>query len=120
MTEQEASDLLEREHADVSEQLEAIRSELDATRQSTSAGTGDSDQFSDDTGLMVEQERLESLLASAEAHLEEVGAAQERVVAGTYGTCERCGKTITKERLKALPSTRYCVGCATVVQRAAS
>jgi hypothetical protein len=31
---------------------------------------------------------------------------------GTYGTCESCGKAIAKERLEAIPFTRFCVVCA--------
>jgi RNA polymerase-binding transcription factor DksA len=28
------------------------------------------------------------------------------------GVCERCGKRIAKERLRALPYARFCVPCA--------
>ena len=30
---------------------------------------------------------------------------------GTYGRCERCGKPIAKERLRALPYARLDVAC---------
>lgn len=39
----------------------------------------------------------------------EVEAALERLAAGTYGTCEACGRPISAERLDALPATRFCV-----------
>ncbi|MGH7338176.1 MAG: TraR/DksA family transcriptional regulator [Myxococcota bacterium] len=37
--------------------------------------------------------------------------ALERLKAGTYGTCEACGKLITPARLRALPSATTCVTC---------
>ncbi len=42
----------------------------------------------------------------------EAMAAIERIDAGTYGICARCGKPIPKARLEALPYTRVCVKCA--------
>lgn len=43
--------------------------------------------------------------------LEEIDAALERLDAGDYGTCPRCGKPIPAERLEILPYARCCVGC---------
>jgi len=39
-------------------------------------------------------------------------AALERIEAGTYGRCENCGQEIARQRLEALPYTRFCVQCA--------
>ena len=41
-----------------------------------------------------------------------MAAALARVDAGTYGTCESCGRPVGGERLAALPETRYCIDCA--------
>jgi RNA polymerase-binding transcription factor DksA len=35
-----------------------------------------------------------------------------RVDAGTYGTCESCGKPIAAERLSARPAATRCITCA--------
>lgn len=45
------------------------------------------------------------------AQLASVRAALERVKAGTYGTCAKCGAAIAPERLEYLPDTPYCTGC---------
>ncbi|HEY7540977.1 MAG TPA: TraR/DksA family transcriptional regulator [Methylomirabilota bacterium] len=51
-------------------------------------------------------------LDSAERHLlDEIDAAQARLAAGTFGACERCGKSIPLRRLRALPASRLCVTC---------
>jgi DnaK suppressor protein len=37
--------------------------------------------------------------------------ALERIENGTYGICERCGRPISIERLKARPVTTLCIKC---------
>ncbi|MBI4268876.1 MAG: TraR/DksA C4-type zinc finger protein [Candidatus Rokubacteria bacterium] len=51
-------------------------------------------------------------LEGREKHeLDEIAAAQARLAAGTFGTCDDCGKPIPLERLRAVPTARYCVAC---------
>lgn len=53
-----------------------------------------------------------SRLEGREKHeLDEIDAAQARLAAGTYGACQGCHGAIPLERLRAVPSTRYCVTC---------
>jgi DnaK suppressor protein len=46
------------------------------------------------------------------AQIEELEEALDRVQAGTYGQCERCGQPIDPERLEILPTTTLCSACA--------
>jgi RNA polymerase-binding transcription factor DksA len=48
-----------------------------------------------------------SLVSSEQEALTEIDAAIKRIKDGTYGTCEITGKPIAKERLSAVPFTRY-------------
>jgi RNA polymerase-binding transcription factor DksA len=48
-----------------------------------------------------------SMVANEQDALSEVEAAVQRIKAGTYGLCETTGKPIAKERLLAVPFTRY-------------
>ena len=59
-----------------------------------------------------EQEVTLSLLENEENQLLEITNALERIRQGKFGTCERCGRAISAERLDAVPYTRYCAGCA--------
>ena len=43
--------------------------------------------------------------------LDEIDAARARLEAGTFGTCERCARPIPLPRLRAMPTTRFCVSC---------
>jgi RNA polymerase-binding transcription factor DksA len=60
-----------------------------------------------------------SRLDGAERHLlDEIAAAQARLAAGTFGGCERCGKAIPLQRLRAVPAARLCVVCERAAERA--
>lgn len=48
-----------------------------------------------------------SLVSSEQELLAEIEAAIHRIVKGTYGVCEITGKPIKRERLRAVPFTRY-------------
>ena len=55
---------------------------------------------------------LQGLLADARASVQEVKQALERLDAGTYGECDKCGEPISAARLEALPAAQYCINCA--------
>ena len=46
-----------------------------------------------------------------------IDAALARIDAGTYGTCERCGRPIGQERLEAIPYATLCIDCKREVER---
>lgn len=47
-----------------------------------------------------------------EHEIKEIDHAIEKIKAGTYGTCETCGKDIDSKRLEILPQARLCIECA--------
>jgi RNA polymerase-binding transcription factor DksA len=72
-------------------------------------------QFDEESGqgdtMNVERERDLALSAQALQQVVEIDAALEKLDKGTYGLCERCGKPIPQERLRALPWAALDVGC---------
>jgi DnaK suppressor protein len=101
---------LEEEHARLEDELNEMEREvaesadpLDPTR----GGVGN--HFADDATEMEQQETALSLRRNAERLLGQVNHALDRVAAGTYGHCERCGKLIPAERLEARPYATLCV-----------
>jgi DnaK suppressor protein len=59
-----------------------------------------------------EQEFTLGLLENEEEVLEQIEGALQRISGGQFGMCEECQADIPRERLRALPYTRYCVDCA--------
>jgi len=65
-----------------------------------------------DIGSDTYQREFSSQLSTYESKiLMEIDEALSRVRKNRYGDCEKCGKSISKARLKALPYTRFCVKC---------
>jgi DnaK suppressor protein len=65
--------------------------------------------------------RVLSALGDGDARaLAEIVAALRRLEAGTYGNCTICEEPIASQRLDALPSTPFCITCASAKHQAAS
>ena len=71
----------------------------------------------DDGSNVSEAERLSTLSADLQDVLNQTESALERLDAGTYGICQRCGKTIGAERLEAFPFVTYCITCQATIER---
>ncbi len=75
-----------------------------------SSAVGDQ-HLADHASEMFDREVDESLEENAELIVREIDAALERIDAGTYGICVRCGQPIPEERLAAVPYAVLCVPC---------
>jgi DnaK suppressor protein len=68
--------------------------------------------FADTSQVTAERGEAERLAKDLQENLSDVAAALARLEEGSYGHCERCGKTIAEARLEAMPSARRCLDCA--------
>ena len=60
---------------------------------------------------LVDAETNASIIERAERQLAQINSALLRLDDGQYGICLDCGEEIPFERLKAIPSALYCIGC---------
>ncbi|MHC4475781.1 MAG: TraR/DksA family transcriptional regulator [Planctomycetota bacterium] len=89
------------------ETLRRERSDLsNAPFHMADAGT-DSFEVENTLGLMDSERKL----------LVEIDGALGRIDNGTYGICEVGAEPIPKGRLKAIPWARYCIACASLLER---
>jgi DnaK suppressor protein len=87
--------------------------ELQRDRLTDSAGDDQAD-----TGTKTfEREQEISLANTILERVTQVERALERLDAGNYGWCERCGNPIPVERLAAFPSATLCVTCKQLEER---
>ena len=114
-----ASDLLTAQRADLRERIDALEAEIEGLSVATVDSNGDDEHDPEGSTIAFERSQLQAVLDQAIDQLGEVDAAVERVAADAYGTCERCEKPIADERLTALPSARYCIDCAALLERTA-
>jgi RNA polymerase-binding protein DksA len=100
--------------------LEADRARLvDTEGMSDSAGElAESDvNHPGDVGTeMFERGKDMALSANIDGLLGQIDEALAKMDAGTYGTCDRCGKPIPHARLEAIPYATLCVDCQDYVE----
>jgi DnaK suppressor protein len=65
----------------------------------------------DDADALSLSERNRGLITNSQKILRQVRHALERLDAGVYGICERCGKPIAQKRLEVLPYATLCIEC---------
>ncbi len=92
--------------------LAALTRDFDAIVAASRDTNADDEHDPEGTTIAFERSQVRALMAQAEHHLEELDAAVKRLEAGTYGTCEGCGRPIGEERLEARPTARFCMPCA--------
>jgi DnaK suppressor protein len=105
-------DLLEAERLSTLERLAALDDDhagmVDASRDTNA----DDEHDPEGATIAFERSQVDALARQARRHLVEIDSALERVAAGTYGVCERCGEPMAAARLEARPIARTCVSCA--------
>ncbi|MCX6721471.1 MAG: TraR/DksA C4-type zinc finger protein [Candidatus Staskawiczbacteria bacterium] len=104
---------LEEERNSIQKELESFASEDPNLKHNWDAKypnreDGDKDEEADE---VQEYDNMLSLEHSLELKLKDVNNALEKITEGKYGICEKCGKEIEEERLKAAPEARFHLKC---------
>ncbi|HEV8563559.1 MAG TPA: TraR/DksA C4-type zinc finger protein [Actinomycetota bacterium] len=100
--------LAEREQLE--KQLSTIEENSFAATQSDISGEVAFDDETADAGTATfERERDLSIENNVRDLMQKIDRALERMDAGRYGICDRCGKPIEKARVKALPYVDLCI-----------
>jgi DnaK suppressor protein len=68
--------------------------------------------MADDATEVSEQAKTLALRRHLEGMVKEIDRAIVRAERGLYGVCERCGRPISEERLRVVPSASFCIDCA--------
>ena len=122
LTKKEITDLQARlveERGELQTQLATLEEDTFATTQSEMSGDVGLDDESADAGTATfEREKDLSILDRIDAQLADVARAEKRLAAGTYGTCEACGRPIDEDRLRARPAARFCLDDQHLAERA--
>jgi DnaK suppressor protein len=101
---------LEAEREQLRKQLATIEENSFAATQSDISGEVAFDDESAEGGTATfERERDLSIENNVRDLMQKIDRALEKMEAGTYGICERCGKPIEKARIRALPYVDLCI-----------
>jgi len=95
---------LQARHADLAARLAQVEEGLDQH------GEQDWEELAVERS---DDEVWETMGVSAQQEIRMIESALERVAAGDYGVCTKCGGPISDARLDVLPYTPFCRKCAT-------
>ena len=87
------------------------------SKSSKEMGQDGIQDIGDEAANMYNKQVLLSLNETERMRLKEVDEALDRIVNGTYGTCEGCGGPISLKRLEVRPVAKYCVPCLTKLEK---
>lgn len=105
------------ERAAALEQLELTDETISDIQASRSDGVADDEHDPEGPTMSFEWSLLSGTREDTRAELVRIDAALERITAGTYGVCARCGEPIGLERLRARPFAELCIACARLAER---
>jgi DnaK suppressor protein len=96
-------------------EVETLDRDLHGLFEASRSSNADDEHDPEGSTIAFERAQLNAVLDAARQRLADLDLALQRIDAGTYGICERCGQPIPAERLAARPAARTCVGCASRV-----
>ncbi len=67
--------------------------------------------FADSAQSTAERNKVLAVIERLRENLHDIELALSKIEKGTYGVCERCGDTISPERLEAIPYARLDIKC---------
>jgi DnaK suppressor protein len=104
--------LLVVERADAAGRVASLSGDLDRLIQSSVGTNVDDEHDPEGATIAFERAQLAALLAASRRRLADLDDAIARFAAGTYGSCQTCGRPISADRLVARPATPTCRACA--------
>lgn len=114
MTPEAARALLDAARRRTEQRLAQLRDDHHGFVEASRDTNADDEHDPEGTTIAFERSQVGALVRQAETHLADLDAASDRLAAGVYGICERCGGPIPDGRLEARPTARTCVACAGV------
>jgi DnaK suppressor protein len=109
---QEFRTLLEEERNRISNAIDYLHAGNPANMEAELgevAGRGSDNHLGDMATVTFDRELDQGLEEGAQQTLGQINRALRKLDDGSYGTCERCGKPIPEERLRARPWATLCI-----------
>lgn len=110
-------DLLLAERERVQKAIDNIHDENPGSIEDETGDETQDQHLGDTATAMFDREMDYTLEDNSEHLLASINAALARIEEGTYGTCTRCGRQISEERLEALPWASLCIDDARELSR---
>ncbi|MFH0937542.1 MAG: TraR/DksA C4-type zinc finger protein [Candidatus Daviesbacteria bacterium] len=99
--------ILLRQQKEVKERIESINKEDPIMTQNVP----EAPESGTDSWMAEVHGRMTTIKNDLADLSKRIGDSLSKLRKGTYGKCEKCGKAIEPERLKALPTATVCISC---------
>ncbi|MEO6712742.1 MAG: TraR/DksA C4-type zinc finger protein [Mycobacteriales bacterium] len=103
---------LHSDRAETLSEIEELTGDFDGMVAASASSNADDEHDPEGSTIAFERAQIVAVLELAQRRLADVDGALQRLDAGTYGVCVRCGAGINEERLAARPSVATCINCA--------
>ena len=107
-----AREVLLAEQARAQQRVAALEREFAGLAEAASSAGTDDEHDPEGATLAFERQHAAALLETTREQVAAIDAALQRLAAGRYGVCDRCGRPIGEGRLAARPSAPTCIQCA--------
>ncbi|WP_423184669.1 TraR/DksA family transcriptional regulator [Arthrobacter sp. NyZ413] len=101
--------LLEEERDHKQALLASLRQDIVSVSVARQDSNVDDEHDPEGSTIAFELSQASALLERSKSGLEQIEAALQRIVDGSYGTCAVCGSAIAEGRLEARPWTPFCI-----------
>lgn len=103
---------LRSEQAGLAAELAQLTGTLGVVRDARSDTSADDEHDPEGPTLSAEWSRIAGVHSELAVKAAAIEQALQRMSAGTYGLCQRCGRPISTDRLDARPAAELCIDCA--------
>ncbi|RNE62250.1 TraR/DksA family transcriptional regulator [Cryobacterium tepidiphilum] len=107
---------LRTEQSDLAAELAQLTGTLGVVRDARGDTSADDEHDPEGPTLSAEWSRIAGVHSELALKAAAIEQALQRMTAGTYGLCRRCGRPIGTERLDARPAAELCIECARVLE----
>jgi len=117
MNTEEYRDILLQERGRVSAAINHLHEDNSGSLEDDTEEETYDNHLADSATATLNREIDYTLEENAEHVLDAINEALQRIEAGTFGQCGRCGKPIAEERLEAIPYANRCIDCKRLEER---
>jgi DnaK suppressor protein len=114
-------DALRRRLLDERKRLEREIADLDADLSESLEDSSEESPYdqhmAETAGVTLDREIDLTLEENARATISQIDRALHKLDNGSYGSCDKCGKPIGRERLEAAPFATLCIECKRLEER---
>lgn len=108
---QALKEALEAERERLGREVAGLDADLSSSLEDSSEESPYDQHLAETAAVTLDREIDLTLEENARARIAQIDRALAKIAKGGYGSCEKCGKPIGDDRLKAAPFANLCIEC---------